>query len=113
MTAKLIIRDTEGNIVFDSSTQLAMSLIHKQRWSYVITPVGRSASIRVTHPRINANTTFAYLIYVSASANLMNYSSDSIVSIKYYDGYLDIVLPNESTYSANLTMTYDIKVYNR
>lgn len=113
MAAKLKIQDQNGKLVFDSSVHKVMSHLLTKRWAYTLTPTGTSNTLRITDPRITAKGTFAYMEFVSMPSGLLIYRSTDLIVTKYYEGYLDIILPSESTYNTNAVITYDVKVFNR
>ncbi|MEG1707074.1 MAG: hypothetical protein RR285_00010 [Acinetobacter sp.] len=115
MAAKLRINDPTGKLVFDSSIHKVMSHLFSYTWSYVVTPAGNAATLRLDDARIKPLETFAFIEYVSVSANKQVYRSTNLIDIKYFDGYLTIKLPNESTHYtvASVTVTYKVKVFNR
>ena len=113
MAAKLRINDPNGKLVFDSSVHKAMSHLLTQQWTYTITSGGGTHSLRITDPRITAKGTFAYMEFVSVSSGNLIYRSNDVIVTKYYDGYLDIVLPSESSIGSSINITFNVKVYNR
>lgn len=115
MAAKLRINDPTGKLVFDSSIHKVMSHLFSHTWTYEVTPAGIEATLRLDDARIKPLETFAFIEYVSVSKNETVYRSTSLIDIKYFDGYLTIKLPRESTHFtvASLTVTYKVKVFNR
>lgn len=115
MAAKLRINDPNGVLVFDSSIHKVMSHLFTSIWTYVVTPSGITPTKRFYDSRIKPLGTFAYIEYYNVSANQSVYTTNSIITIKYYDGYLDITLPQQSTHFSvsSLTVSYKVRVFNR